>query len=38
MGGRELQKWFRRESRLMGKINVEILSPTSILLTPLANE
>lgn len=38
MGGRELQKWFRRESHPMGKINVEILSPTSILLTPLANE
>lgn len=38
MGGRELQKWFRRESRLMGTINVEILSPTSILLTPLAGE
>ena len=36
MGGRELLKWFRRESRPMGKINVEILSPTSIVLTPLA--
>ena len=35
MGGRELQKWFRRECILMGKINVEILSPTSIVLTPL---
>jgi hypothetical protein len=38
MGGRELQKWFRRESRPMGKINVEILSPTSIVLTPIAEK
>lgn len=38
MGGRELQKWFRRECRLMGKVNVEILSPTSIVLTPMGSD
>lgn len=37
MGGRELQKWFRRECHLMGKINIEILSPTSIVLTLMAD-